>query len=409
MGRVVFLHPDLGLGGAERLIVDAAQALSRRGHQVTIYTGYYDKNRCFEETIHGSFHVKTIGSFIPRSIFGKFHALLAYLKMIIIALYVNLFSRHDLVICDQVSACIPFIKLDLIKRPKVIFYCHFPDQLLTTRENRLKSIYRRPLDTFEEFSTRLSDVILVNSKFTSNIVKRTFKSLRDRDLTVLYPCVNVDRLRAGLAAALEKPQESLEVFSRYEFIFLTLNRFERKKKLELAIEAFSEFTEAIKDDEKGQSMKAHLIVTGGYDKRLLDSVRYYDDLVCLVDKLKLGSSVTFIKSPNDAERNRLLHLCDVVLYTPENEHFGIVPLEAMAFCKPVVACASGGPLETVEHNKTGYLCQPNKYSFSGAMIKLYNDKKLGFKLGEAGLKRVYMLFHSKAFGDRLDEICYPSQ
>jgi alpha-1,3/alpha-1,6-mannosyltransferase len=36
MAQVVFLHPDLGIGGAERLVVDAALALQAKGHKVTI-------------------------------------------------------------------------------------------------------------------------------------------------------------------------------------------------------------------------------------------------------------------------------------------------------------------------------------------------------------------------------------
>lgn len=32
--KIAFCHPDLGLGGAERLIVDAAAELSKRGHDV---------------------------------------------------------------------------------------------------------------------------------------------------------------------------------------------------------------------------------------------------------------------------------------------------------------------------------------------------------------------------------------
>ncbi len=36
MARVVFLHPDLGIGGAERLVVDAALALQSKGHQVSV-------------------------------------------------------------------------------------------------------------------------------------------------------------------------------------------------------------------------------------------------------------------------------------------------------------------------------------------------------------------------------------
>ncbi len=33
-----FIHPDLGLGGAERLVVDAALELSARGHAVSALT-----------------------------------------------------------------------------------------------------------------------------------------------------------------------------------------------------------------------------------------------------------------------------------------------------------------------------------------------------------------------------------
>ncbi len=36
---VAFIHPDLGLGGAERLVVDAALELSARGHAVSRAAG----------------------------------------------------------------------------------------------------------------------------------------------------------------------------------------------------------------------------------------------------------------------------------------------------------------------------------------------------------------------------------
>lgn len=50
---------------------------------------------------------------------------------------------------------------------------------------------------------------------------------------------------------------------------------------------------------------------------------------------------------------------NVLLYTPENEHFGIVPVEAMYMGCIVVACNSGGPLESIENEETGYLLEPN--------------------------------------------------
>ncbi|KAK6044627.1 hypothetical protein COOONC_17868, partial [Cooperia oncophora] len=48
--RVTFLHPDLGIGGAERLVVDAAVALQNKGHQVKIVTSQFDPNHAFKET-----------------------------------------------------------------------------------------------------------------------------------------------------------------------------------------------------------------------------------------------------------------------------------------------------------------------------------------------------------------------
>jgi alpha-1,3/alpha-1,6-mannosyltransferase len=51
--RIVFFHPDLGIGGAERLIVDAAVGLQEQGNKVTIFTSHCDPNHCFEEARDG--------------------------------------------------------------------------------------------------------------------------------------------------------------------------------------------------------------------------------------------------------------------------------------------------------------------------------------------------------------------
>jgi alpha-1,3/alpha-1,6-mannosyltransferase len=50
---VVFFHPDLGIGGAERLVVDAAVGLQERGHRVVIFTNHCDPSHCFDECRDG--------------------------------------------------------------------------------------------------------------------------------------------------------------------------------------------------------------------------------------------------------------------------------------------------------------------------------------------------------------------
>lgn len=53
------------LGGAERLIVDAAVELASHGHNVHIFTSHHDRNRCFEETLSGN---KNLSSSLHKSI-----------------------------------------------------------------------------------------------------------------------------------------------------------------------------------------------------------------------------------------------------------------------------------------------------------------------------------------------------
>lgn len=50
---IVFFHPDLGIGGAERLVIDAAVGLQNLGHKVTIFTSHCDPAHCFDEARDG--------------------------------------------------------------------------------------------------------------------------------------------------------------------------------------------------------------------------------------------------------------------------------------------------------------------------------------------------------------------
>jgi len=51
--NIVFFHPDLGIGGAERLVIDAAVGLQNLGHKVTIFTSHCDPRHCFDEARDG--------------------------------------------------------------------------------------------------------------------------------------------------------------------------------------------------------------------------------------------------------------------------------------------------------------------------------------------------------------------
>ena len=71
---------------------------------------------------------------------------------------------------------------------------------------------------------------------------------------------------------------------------------------------------------------------------------------------------------------------------------------------PVIAVRSGGPLETIAHGETGFLCEPTAKSFAAAMMKFVENVDLAEKLGNAGYERVMKKFSFVAFTSQLDKI-----
>ena len=403
MVRVAFVHPDLGIGGAERLVVDAALALQSRGHDVHIFTAHHDRKRCFPETKNGKVGVTTIGNWLPRHIFHYGHALCAYIKMVYVAIYISLMSlcfwrRYEVFICDQVSTCVLFLRY--MTRAKVVFYCHYPDQLLTSTYSLsgARKVYRSVLNWIEEQTTGMAHEILCNSYFTKEMFERTFRSLFLRKVNVVYPSIDFSSFDID-----PPPMPDVVQPGHSRIIFLVINRYEKKKNTRLVIESMRKMIEKyVLTDHK----KPHLIIAGGYDPRLPENIEYFKELQQVAEQCRLKDQVHFYKNVTHEEKVALLKLCDVFVYPPSKEHFGIGPLEAMYMSKPVIAINDGGPTETVSHGETGWLTEPNANRFSNRMLNFVRHPEDIQKFGEAGRKRVLDIFAHQKFVDNFDELVH---
>ncbi|KAF3766058.1 family 4 glycosyltransferase [Cryphonectria parasitica EP155] len=413
---IVFFHPDLGIGGAERLVVDAAVGLQNRGHKITIFTSHCDPNHCFDEARNGTLDVRVRGNtIVPPSILSRFSILCAILRQAHLLIQIKYSGeldnlKPDAFFVDQLSAGLPLLQI-IQPRSPILFYCHFPDLLLVQgRQNLWKRLYRILFDVWEGLSMSFADAIAVNSKFTRGVVGRTWPSLaKEKELKVVYPCIDTRVQSNGVGQA---------GGARWEHgpVILSINRFERKKDVALVIKAFAGLSRA-------QRKGVKLVVAGGYDPRVSENVGYHNELVSLAESL--GLAKTTVRSiqptlaiPSDAEvifllsvpnslKQKLLGSAKLLVYTPSNEHFGIVPLEAMLSGVPVLAANTGGPTETVVEDETGWLRDPEQVGeWTKVMNKVLNEmsKDELAEMSRSGIARVRGNFADTQMAQRLDEI-----
>lgn len=128
----------------------------------------------------------------------------------------------------------------------------------------------------------------------------------------------------------------------------------------------------------------------------------------LVSALSIPSSISvlFLLSVPSSLKSSLLSSARLLVYTPSNEHFGIVPLEAMLAGVPVLAANSGGPLETVSDPETGWLRDVSKVEQWTDVMKnvlWHMSEEQLQQMGANGRRRVREDFSKTKMAARLDE------
>jgi alpha-1,3/alpha-1,6-mannosyltransferase len=161
---------------------------------------------------------------------------------------------------------------------------------------------------------------------------------------------------------------------------------------------------------------------GGYDSRISENVQYHKELESLAESLGLSHATvktvpTALAIPEDIKtlfllsvpgpfKTTLLRNAKLLIYTPTNEHFGIVPVEAMQHRVPVLAADTGGPLETVLDGKTGWLRDVKDVSaWTEVMSRVLDDQKAAGMaiMGREGKQRVEREFSRSKMSQRFEE------
>jgi glycosyltransferase involved in cell wall biosynthesis len=173
--------------------------------------------------------------------------------------------------------------------------------------------------------------LAANSSYTRDRIRRYYH----RDATVIEPPVD----GARFARIPDPPRDGAE-----PPLYLCVSALVPYKRVELAVRAVAE-------------RRARLVVVGEGPER--------ERLARIAPR-----NVELRGRVDDAELECLYARCRAVIH-PAIDDFGIVPVEAMAAGRPVVAFAGGGALDSVRDGETGVLfAEPNAASLGAALDRL---------------------------------------
>lgn len=199
-----------------------------------------------------------------------------------------------------------------------ICYCHTPMRYVwdmchdyMSTSGRIKRFFMAPLLHYLRLWDRLSadrvDHFVANS---ANVARRIAKHYR-READVVYPPVAVN---------------DFFISEQHDDFYLMVGQLVGYKRPDLAVKAFT------------RSGRRLVIIGEGEQMRTLREMA--------------GKNVEFLGRQPFNVLSNYYSRCQALVF-PGEEDFGIVPLEAMASGRPVIAFGKGGTLETVVDGKTG--------------------------------------------------------
>ena len=340
--KIALAHDHLNqIGGAERVV----RAFHDIWPQAPLYTLVHDKKKI--GNFFNSLDIQT--SFIQKLPFSLKY-LRWYLPLMPAAMESIDLSEYDVIL----SSASAFGK-GIIAPPKAVHicYCHTPTRYLWSDANtysaevgrgavikKVLPLVLNRLRIWDQLASARVDYFIANSNFVASRIKRYY----NQESAVIYPPVDT------------KGYPSI----RRRNYYVIVSRLRPYKKVDLAIKAFNRLRMPL------------LIVGEGEEEGRLKKIA--------------GPYVKFSGALSEEKKKKVLAGARAFIH-PQEEDFGIAPVEAMAAGTPVIAFQAGGIEETVQHGISGKFFEEqtwqsladavirfNKETYDNAYIKEYAQK-----------------------------------
>ena len=348
MSRVIIYHPWIYLkGGAEKVCLEYVK---HSQHETQLHAGYLG-----EDTFSELIPITTVSSDrlfevnVKRTISNSFKSLLS-----ILTTKLSKKSADCLLISSEgLGDFLGLLRRKSAKR--TVAFVHTPlklvydlDSLPSTRV-RLGSIrfyfFLWVIKPLYKIVNRMVwsryDLVIANSTETRNRIVDGNLATSEK-VKIIYPGTNLVHKDTLLPSNIKYADKK----------YLIAGRIMIQKNIEAGIKAFL----------LAKVEGATLFVAGHCDEK---SQEYLNTLKSLYESI----NIVFLPNPSDDEYKALFQTSCYLLFTPVNEDWGIIPIEAMSYGMPVICSNKGGPSESIIDDQTGFLCEPSYTGYSDAIVK----------------------------------------
>jgi glycosyltransferase involved in cell wall biosynthesis len=319
--KIALFHPWIkSRGGAERTILEILKNTNSE-----LWTWIYEKDKTFRE-----FEKYKINIIAPK-IAKKFSR-----KYVLRGLFllISLFSKIPLKKYDyfliSTSGVGEFITFRNYLPKRTYAYVHTPLRAANNEiiKWNLKNRYKNPFSKliylsavkiykfFEKIAWKKIDFAIFNSELSLKRAKKLIKN--NKKTSVIYPPI--------------KSKEFEKLKCKKGGYFLYPSRFSFDKRQDVFLRAWKEF-EKNNPNEK-------LILTG-----TIENKKYFEKIKKIYGKCKNVEIKTNVKFK---ELLTLYKNSKALIYIPFLEDFGIIPFEALALGKPLIAVDKGGYVKLVK-------------------------------------------------------------
>ncbi len=244
---------------------------------------------------------KIIPSFIQKFTWKKW----------LLPLFPVAIESFDLSAYDVVLSTGSVFSKGVVVKPKTrhIYYCNSPArQVWDLAHDYHHKIFQHFFRMWDRHAaTRVDEYVAI-----SEHVRERIEKYYRRQSLVVYPPVAV--------------AQNLKSQVPYDKYFLIISRLYKHKNIDIAVKAFTNLGWPL------------MIIGDGPERKHLESIA--------------GPNITFLGSVSDDQCSMIYDQCEAFIM-PQEEDFGIAPIEAMLHGKPVVAFRRGGALEYVQEGMNG--------------------------------------------------------